>query len=36
MNPTRDSAPSDLLTAEPEQAKIPLENERIRVLEVRL
>ena len=36
MEQTRDSATPDLVTAEPEQAKVLLENERIRVLEVRL
>ena len=36
MNPTRESAPSDLVTAEPEQSKVLLENECTRVLEVRL
>jgi len=36
MAPTCPSAPPDLVTAEPEQAKVLLENERIRVLEVTL
>ena len=36
MNLTSDGAPPDLVAAEPEQAKVLLENERIRVLEVRL
>ena len=36
MNANPDSEAPDLMTAEPEQAKVLLENERIRVLEVRL
>ena len=36
MNANPDSEVPDLLAAEPEQAKVLLENERIRVLEVRL
>jgi quercetin dioxygenase-like cupin family protein len=36
MIPIHDERPPDLVTAEPEQAKVLLENERVRVLDVRV
>ena len=36
MKPTHRDSPPDLVAAEPEQAQVLLENERVRVLDVRI
>lgn len=36
MKPTHRDTPPDLVTAEPEQAKVLLESERVRILDVRI